>query len=86
MTDVPLVLVYWRDSTLSSPWEPLDADMLQTPLLCESVGYLVHTDDEVTIVAPHVAHHQQTDDTCGTMFIPTECITYMVDLTMEVDL
>lgn len=73
-----LVLIEWVDSFgCSSTWTSLSACDPE-PMVCRSVGWLVHDGDDSKVVVPHVAHNAEQG--CGDMTIPTVAITKLVDL------
>ena len=81
-----LVLIEWLDSFgCSSTWEELAGDAPE-PLLCRSVGYLLHDTTSCKVIVPHVTQ----DDShaplqgCGDMTIPACAIRKMVDLSITI--
>lgn len=77
-----LVLIEWADSLgCSSSWTPL-AGVDPKPLICQSVGWLLHDDAEVKVVVPHVSKASPHADQqgCGDMLIPARSVIRMVDL------
>lgn len=74
----PLLLVEWVDSYGCSPrWERID-EIEPEVIHAQSVGWLVHEDENVLVLVPHVtrpafegSHHQG----CGDMAIPLVAIT-----------
>ena len=84
---MPLVLIEWVDSFgCSSEWQRLDLANPK-PLLCRSVGWLLHDGGDCKVVVPHVS--EALDDMaprqgCGDMTIPTTAIRSIVDLPVPV--
>ena len=78
-----LVLVEWVDSYgCSDTWQSL-AGSTPAPLVCRSVGWLLHDTADCKVIVPHLsdASHQHTDQQgCGDMAIPTMAILGMTDL------
>lgn len=73
-----LVLVEWEDSLgCSSQWQALDGVQAPKPLLCQSVGWLLHDGKDCKVVVPHVTrdHANASRQGCGDMTIPTKAIT-----------
>ena len=73
-----LVTVFWRDATQFLGWFSPEEAKEQEVEPIASVGYLVHQDDKVVILA-------QTDSDdgtqlCGIFHIPAECVTQIEDL------
>jgi hypothetical protein len=80
---VRLVLIEWLDSMgCSSSWQDLE-DSRATPLVCRSVGWLLHDTDTCKVVVPHITNTSDPNVTpqgCGDMTIPTCAVTRMVEL------
>ena len=73
-----LVLIEWQDSCGCSPdWKPLEGYEAK-PLLCRSVGWLLHDGDACKVIVPHVSDSQEQG--CGDMTIPTTAILKISDL------
>ena len=81
-----LVIIDWVDSFgCSSEWQELNTSNPK-PLLCRSVGWLLHDGDDCKVVVPHVTKEledQVQRQGCGDMTIPTKSITSIVDLPAE---
>ena len=79
----PLVLIEWEDSFGCSPsWTDLVTDQ-PAPLVCQSVGWLVHRDDRCVVVVPHVTLDNDDVESrqgCGDMTIPARSILRTVEL------
>jgi hypothetical protein len=80
----PLVLVEWADAYGCSPrWEDMSGELSPRVMVCRSVGWLIHSDEEAKVVVPHIS-----DDPgfglprqgCGDMTIPTKSILKIVVL------
>lgn len=77
-----LVLVEWLDSFgCSSAWTRLEATDPH-PVICRSVGWLLHDGDDCKVVVPHVVEERAGVDAqgCGDMTIPSRAVLSMVDL------
>lgn len=75
-----LVYVEWVDSYgCSAVWQALAVDRPE-PMLCRSVGWLVHDGKDCKVVVPHVARGMETPQGCGDMTIPTAAIVKLADL------
>jgi hypothetical protein len=73
-----LVLVEWLDSYGCSPnWQPLGSVKAE-PMVCKSVGWLLHEDDRYKVIVPHIS--EGTEQGCGDMTIPTAAIVSMREL------
>lgn len=77
-----LVMVEWVDSFgCSTEWAELDGEASPEPMVCRSVGWLLHDGDTCKVIVPHVADVSDAKQQgCGDMTIPAECIRKMVDL------
>jgi hypothetical protein len=74
---VKLVLIEWEDSFgCSSRWQALEAAQSAKPLLCQSVGWLVHDGKECKVLVPHLTteHQNAGRQGCGDMTIPVRSI------------
>jgi len=82
-----LVLIEWLDSFgCSSDWQALEVDNFK-PLVCRSVGWLLHDGDDCKVVVPHVTeviNGSVSKQGCGDMTIPTKSIISISKLS-EVD-
>ncbi len=77
-----LVLIEWRDACGCSPdWKSLEGYHAK-PLLCRSVGWLLHDDEHCKVIVPHLSESEVTAPAqgCGDMTIPTASIVRMIDL------
>ena len=78
-----LVLVEWVDSYgCSASWQDTDG-VTPSPLVCRSVGWLLHDADDCKVVVPHLSnrfHPGINQQGCGDMTIPVRAIVRMVDL------
>lgn len=66
------VEVLWYDAFTSDGWEGLDnvVDNHKGPLLCKTVGWLLHEDEESLLIC-HTFNQQAT---MGILHIPIGCI------------
>lgn len=73
MKDYPLVVVRWRDSSTigNGKWIDLDGADEFASMECQSVGWVVGENEDCMVLAPHLA---DTEQGCGLMAIPLECI------------
>lgn len=76
-----LVLIEWLDSFgCSSLWTKLE-DSRAAPLVCRSVGWLLHDTDTCKVLVPHITDSDHvTPQGCGDMTIPTCAVTRIVEL------
>lgn len=78
-----LVYVRWQDSLgCSAVWEKLGTAVAD-PLICESVGWLVHATNKAILVVPHLTREERDGiekQGCGDMTIPAACILTMARL------
>lgn len=73
-----LVYVEWLDSFgCSSSWQKLDIESCE-PMVCKSVGWLLHDGPTCKVIVPHVSG--VTNEGCGDMTIPTVAVVRMTDL------
>ena len=83
LTPLRLVLIEWVDAFGCSPdWADLD-DSRAEPLICRSVGWLLHDTPTCKVVVPHVTNTDDptiTPQGCGDMTIPSCAVTRMIDL------
>ena len=80
-----LVLIEWLDSFgCSSEWQKLEVDKPK-PLLCQSVGWLLHDGDDCKVIVPHVTKDQDRNidpQGCGDMTIPTKSVMSIFELNL----
>lgn len=80
----PLVLIEWVDSYGCSPrWENIDGEFRPQPMVCQSVGWMIHSDKKAKIIVPHISRQPDFDvppQGCGDMTIPTRCIIRITSL------
>jgi hypothetical protein len=78
-----LVLVEWLDSYgCSANWQPL-ANANVSPMVCKSVGWLLHDDERYKVIVPHISdetYQSSPQQGCGDMTIPTAAVVSMRDL------
>lgn len=78
-----LVYVEWLDSYgCSASWQHLSAGKA-APMVCRSVGWLLHDTNDCKVVVPHVSDADRNDleaQGCGDMTIPTAAIVRLVTL------
>ncbi len=75
-------LIEWLDSYGCSPtWEPVE-NCEPKPLICRSVGWIVHRDKRCVVIVPHLAsdNGNAKRQGCGDMTIPTASILRTVPL------
>ena len=73
-----LVPVEWLDSYgCSAVWQELDGCDAK-PMVCRSVGWLLHDGDDCKVIVPHLA--ESAEQGCGDMTIATAAILRIVDL------
>ena len=77
--DVKLVLIEWQDSKrVTINWEFVSEIQKRdaSPVMIQSVGYLIRETDQVMEVAPHLSDPDEDGDrqACGVMVIPKACI------------
>lgn len=73
-TPYRLVLIEWLDSHHVPGWHT--GEPATKPLLCRSVGWLVHDGTEAKTIAPHITE-EETPQRCGEMTIPTAAMLKM---------
>ncbi len=78
-----LVYIEWEDSYGCSPeWEHIK-NCSPEPMICRSVGWLIHDDEKSKVVVPHLSqadHPNGELQGCGDMTIPTSAIRKIVDI------
>ena len=72
-----LVLIEWLDSHQQGRWTA--DEPAKEPLMCRSVGWLVHDGDNAKTVAAHITV-ETTPQRAGEMTIPTCAITKITSL------
>ena len=72
-----LVLIEWLDSHYVPGWHT-DAPE-EKPLLCRSVGWLIHDGEEAKVIASHVTNENPPQRN-GEMTIPTRAVVQMKEL------
>ena len=66
-----LVLITWMDSHYVVGWHTDEPNT--EPLLCRSVGWLLHDGDRAKTIAPHVTD-EETPQRSGEITIPTASV------------
>lgn len=78
-----LVLIEWQDSLgCSTDWQPL-AHCDPEPLICRSVGWLLHNGKDCKVVVPHISTNENPNiekQGCGDMSIPAKSVLSIIDL------
>jgi hypothetical protein len=69
-----LTMIEWMDSHHTAHWTT--GSPATEPLLCRSVGWLVHDGDKAKTLAPHMTN-EHTPQRAGEMTIPTCAIVKM---------
>lgn len=78
-----LVYVEWVDSFGCSPsWQKLDVETCE-PMVCKSVGWLLHDGPSCKVIVPHLS--EGTNEGCGDMTIPSAAVVRMSDLATPAD-
>ena len=77
MVDCPLVLIKWEDSAQPvAAWQYISDIGELSVVKCQSVGFLVHDDDGIKMLAPNVGDldgpHAQAS---GVIRISARCVT-----------
>lgn len=76
-------LIEWVDSYGCSPrWENIE-DVKPTPLVCRSIGWIVHRDKKSVVIVPHLTCPERDgfkQQGCGDMTIPAACIVRITPL------
>ncbi|MBM3597360.1 MAG: hypothetical protein FJX35_04050 [Alphaproteobacteria bacterium] len=78
-SDMRLVLVEWLDAAggSRSGWKPI-ADMgRDLPARCRSVGWVVHEDERLIVLVPHLARDGDGD---GEIVIPRDWMQRTIEL------
>jgi len=68
-----LVLIEWEDSHYKPGWTREIGEGQLTPVLCKSVGWLLHDGDEAKVLANHLSDEDEPQS-CGAMTIPSRAI------------
>jgi hypothetical protein len=76
-----LVFIEWTDSHAVPGWQDLDAVRRSLGLVCRSVGWLIHDDQDTKILAPHLSEGSNPPQGSGIMMIPARAVLREVDLT-----
>jgi len=69
-----LIVIEWLDSHRTAGWTT-DAPATE-PVLCRSVGWLVHDGEKAKTITPHMTD-EQTPQRAGEMTIPTCAVVRM---------
>lgn len=72
-----LVLIIWLDSHQMAGWHTEEPAM--KPLVCRSVGWLLHDGNEAKTLAAHMTD-EETPQRSGEMTIPTCAVVRMIVL------
>jgi len=80
-----LVHIKWLDSRQPTPaWQFVDSTSAHTACNCVSVGFLVHEDKSVKVLAPNLADVDKEDvQASGMITIPVCSITQVTDLSQS---
>lgn len=78
----PLVMVIWEDSCQPLPaWHYLDGLEVKEPVVCKSVGWLIHDGKRVKALAPNIGDAGgESEQSCGIIRIATSSIVKIVRL------
>lgn len=81
-----LVYIEWADSYgCSSEWTDIES-CSPVPMVCRSVGWLIHDGKECKVVVPHMNEPDHPNafkrQGCGDMTIPTAAVLKVVDLSI----
>jgi len=80
---VKLVLIEWVDSSQPlSNWVHLNSLPEKKPIECASVGWLVHDDKQIKMLAPNMGDMESegNEQAMGILIIPTAAVTRVVKL------
>lgn len=76
--DYPLTVITWEDSRQQEVgWQWLEDYTPKEVCKCTTVGYLIHDDDKVKVLAQSMADDDQIS---GVTHIPTCCVTKLTKL------
>lgn len=76
MSKPQIAFVRWVDSSQTEPgWTAIDSDWKDDPLECHSVGYVVHKNDKILVMAN--SRNTDNDDVEGIYSIPTCAVLEM---------
>lgn len=81
-----LVQIEWHDSRQPiSGWNYIEDLDGFSPVVCLSVGWLIHDDENVKVLAPNIGDYgAEREQASGAMQIPTRCIVKMEELVRSV--
>jgi hypothetical protein len=84
MKDKRLVLVEWVDSGEGRGWTPIE-DIVREPMVCRSVGWLIHETEKGITVAAHYGSEEdgRSPQVCGDMLIPKVAVLSVKDLIVD---
>lgn len=75
-----LVLIEWTDSSVVAGWVNPD-DIDREPMICHSVGWLVHDGEHAKVLAGSANHHNGSlNQTAGIVTIPVVSILNLQEL------
>lgn len=75
----PLVFIEWLDSHYRPGWTLEDS--ATEPLVCKSVGWLIHDGDDAKVLAAHLSN-EKCPQRCGDMTIPSRAILKIKKITL----
>ncbi len=83
MRTMKLVYIEWFDAYgCSSTWQDMP-EIKPSPIVCKSVGWLLHDGDDCKVIVPHTMpddHDHANPQGCGDMTIPTVAIKRIVEM------
>lgn len=79
MADRPLLHVVWQDSEADVRWRYLRASDTYAPLVVDTVGWQLHRDDDLLVLASTISRPDEDGDrqACGTVRIPMRSVVEM---------
>lgn len=82
---VKMVQIEWVDSKRPNPtWKFLSDMEKEEVCKCVSVGYLIHDNEDIKVLAPNMADIESKEmQCCGEITIPTASIKKIVPLVEE---
>ena len=83
MTRCPLVMIEWEDSAQPTPtWTFLASLESPRAVRCASVGWLIHDDSNVKVLAPNMGglNDDSSVQVSGVIRIPARCVVRVFEL------
>ena len=80
-----LVLIEWHDGRRPmDTWSFIDDMTGFSPVVCQSVGWLIHDADDVKVLSPNIGDlKSEREQSMGAIQIPARCVISITNLRTE---